>query len=435
MENDLVRKEKRARLSWYLYDFGNSSYASIVLLAIFSTYFKNVVVGGVDGTRLWGLSVGIAAIVVALVSPILGTIADFTKGKKKFLIFFTLLSVVFTVLLYFVREGDVILGMVFFTIAEIGYRASQVFYDALLDDVSTPETIGTISGMGWAIGMLGGIISLVAVMVPMQLMDNFFVPNAFLISAAFFLVASIPTFLWVKEGSEAQSIPKGESILVHGFKNLADTFKDARKYKEFIKYMISYLIYNDGIMMLMDFAAIIGGTLFGLDQMALIVLVLILHVTGAIGALIFGRIADKYSGKESILISLVILIVSMIAIFFIPYSQPVWFFVAGGVAGFSLSAAQAVSRSIVVQLAPTEKIAEFNGFLSTAGRTSTFIGPLVFSALSYRMNNWYLKAGYAANIAERNGMMWGMGAITAFLVVGGVLLMFVRKIHVDASDS
>jgi len=432
MEKDEIKKVKRARISWYFYDFGNSSYASIVLLAVFSTYFKNVVVGGVEGTRLWGLSVGIAAAIVAVVSPVLGTIADFTKGKKKFLILFTILSVIFTSLLFFVREGDVVIGMIFFTLAELGYRAGQVFYDALLPDVSTPETIGTISGIGWAIGMAGGVVALLVVLVPIQLIGNAVIPFTFLVAAVFYLLAALPTFLWVKESEEVEGIPEGENVLGHAFKNLLDTFKEAKSYKEFIKYMISYLVYNDGIMMLMDFAAIIGATLFGLDQISLIILVVILHVTGAAGALIFGRIADKRSGKEAVLISLVILIAAIVAILFIPSVE--WFFVVGGVAGFALSAAQAVSRSIVVQLTPADKIAEFTGFLSTAGRTSTFIGPLVFSALSFRMNNWYEKAGYAAAVAERNGMLWGIGAIAAFLIIGGLLLIGVKRVHVEQED-
>jgi UMF1 family MFS transporter len=105
---------KRSRWSWYFYDFGNSAYASVILLAVFSAYFKNVVVGGAEGTRLWGLAVGIAAIIVAIASPILGSIADYTKSKKTFLILFTALSVVFTALLFFVRKGDVVTGMIFF---------------------------------------------------------------------------------------------------------------------------------------------------------------------------------------------------------------------------------------------------------------------------------------------------------------------------------
>ena len=125
----------KARHAWYLYDFGNSAYASVVLLAVYSAFFKNVVVGGAEGTRLWGISVGIAAILVAVISPILGTIADFTRSKKKLLMIFTVLSVIFTALLFFVGKGDVFTGMLFFILAEIGYRAAQVFYDALLTDV------------------------------------------------------------------------------------------------------------------------------------------------------------------------------------------------------------------------------------------------------------------------------------------------------------
>ena len=420
--------EKRSRWSWYFYDFGNSAYASIILLAVFSTYFKNVVVGGAEGTRLWGLSVGIAAVVVAVVSPILGTIADFTRYKKKFLFIFTILAVIFTALLFFVRKGDIFTGMVFFVLAEIGYRASQVFYDALLADVSTPETIGVISGKGWAMGMVGGILALLIVLLPIQIIGDPVIPYTFIIAAVFFLISAIPTFLWVREIHEAEGVPAGETVLTHAFKSLAKTFRSVRNYKEFIKYVVSFLIYNDGIMMLMDFAAIIGATLFGLNQIQLIIFVVVIQVTGAFGALLFGRIADKRSGKESVLISLVILAISIAALFIIP--SMTWFFIVGAVAGFSLSGAQAVSRGMVVQLAPAEKTTEFYGFLSVAGRTSTFVGPLVFGTLTYRMHNWYANNGVGAELAEKYGMMWGIGSIIAFLVVGGVLLMFVKRISV-----
>ena len=433
MKTDEMKAQKRARWSWYFYDFGNSSYASIVLLAVFSAYFKNVVVGGAEGTRMWGLAVGIAAVVVALLSPIFGTIADFTKGKKKFLVFFTILSVIFTALLFFVRKGDIVSGMIFFILAEIGYRAAQVFYDALLADVSTPETIGAVSGKGWAIGMVGGIIALAIVLAPIQIIGNSVIPFTFIIAAVFFLLSAIPTFLWVKEVHEAEGIPEGETVLGHAFKNLSETFRSVRSYREFVKYMVSYLIYNDGIMMLMDFAAILGATLFGLDQIQLILLVIILQVTGAVGALLFGRIADRKSGKEAVLLSLLILTVTICALFFIPSLE--WFFVVGAAAGFSLSGAQAVSRSIVVQLAPPDKTAEFYGFLSVAGRTSTFIGPFVFGALSFRMNNWYVNAGYAADVAEKLGMKWGVGSIVAFLVIGAFLLLLVKRIHIEHKEN
>ena len=419
---------KRARHAWYSCNFGTTTYAAINLLAVFSIYFKNVVVGGAEGTRLWGIAVGIAAIIVAVVSPILGAIADVSRSKKLFLGIFTAISIAFTGLLFFVGPGDVLMAMIFFILAEIGYRGAQVFYDALLVDVSTPETVGNISGKGWAIGMLGGIATLIIVLVPMQLIGDAFKPNyAFLITALVFLVSAIPTFLYVKEKHEVtEQLPFGK-LIKDAFKKLADTFKEIRHYKDFLRYMFAFLIYNDGIMMLMDFAAIIGGTLFGLGTIELLIFVIIIHITGAIGALVFGRIADRASSKRAILYSLLILIVSLIALFFIGDNR-VAFFIVGGFAGFSLSGAQAVSRTMVSQLAPPDKMTEFYGFLSVAGRTSTFVGPLVFSTLAFRMSNFYLDKGWDPILAENGGQYWGIGSIILFLVVGMIILLTVREV-------
>ena len=419
----------RARHAWYYYDFGNSAYAAIILLAVFSAYFKDVVVaGGADGTRLWGIAVGIAAIIVAVLSPILGAIADVARSKKLFLGIFTSISIIFTALLFFVGEGDVAIAMVFFILAEVGYRGAQVFYDALLVDISTPETVGNISGKGWAIGMLGGIATLLIVLVPMKLIGESFKTNyAFLITAFVFLASAIPTFLFVKEKHErVERLPFGQTIK-DAFKKLADTFKEIRNYKEFLRYMFAFLIYNDGIMMLMDFAAIIGGTLFGLTQIELLIFVIIIHITGAIGALVFGKIADRVSSKRAVIYSLIILIVALTVLFFIGDNKII-FFIVGGFAGFSLSGAQAVSRTMVSQLAPPDKLTEFYGFLSVAGRTSTFVGPLVFSTLAFRMNNYYKNIGWASDLAERGGQYWGIGSIILFLVVGFALLLTVREV-------
>lgn len=423
---DQTKSARQARRAWYMYDFGNSSYAAIVLLAVYSAYFKNAVVGGAEGTRLWGWSVGIAAVLVALISPILGSIADFSRSKKRLLFIFTTLSVIFTAMLFFVRAGDVITGMVFFILAEIGYRGAQVFYDALLVDISAPQTIGYISGKGWAVGMVGGVISLLFVLVPIQLIGNAFIPFAFLIAAFFYLLSSLPIYLKVRELTEPEIIPAGESVFSVALKKLGTTFRDVRNYKEFIKYMAAFLIYNDGIMMLMDFAAIIGATLFGMEQVQLILFVIVIQITGALGALLFGKISDKQSSKQAITISLVVLMISLVGIFFI--KSMTMFFVIGAFAGFALSGAQAVSRTMVSQLAPAGKTTEFYGFLSVAGRTSTFVGPLVFSTVSYRMHNFYINHGMAELAAEQAGLFWAVGAIILFLIVGFFILLSVRKV-------
>jgi len=433
-----TKPTRKSRWSWYFYDFGNSAYASVILLAVYSTYFKNAVVGGAEGTRLWGISVGIAAILVAIISPILGTIADFSRSKKKLLIIFSAIAIIFTGLLFFVRSDNtffdrntnIFLGMLFFILADIGYRGAQVFYDALLVDVSTPKTIGSVSGKGWAVGMIGGIIVLLIVLLPILKIGNSFIPFAFLITAAFYLLSSLPCFFWVKEHSEPEPRPEGISTLKLAFQKLAQTFRDVKKYKEFIKYTISFLIYNDGIMMLMDFAAIIGATLFGMQPTQLIIFVIVIQVAGTIGALLFGRISDRRTSKTAIIISLIILSLSITALFFI--TNLTWFFVVGFVAGFSLSGAQAVSRTMVTQLAPASKTTEFFGFLSVAGRTSTFVGPLVFGTLSYRMHNFYVNQGVESKLAENYGLYWAIGSIILFLLVGMFFLLFVK--HVKETD-
>jgi MFS transporter, UMF1 family len=416
---------RRTRWSWYFYDFGNSAYAAVVLLAVYSAYFKNVVVGGAEGTRLWGVSVGIAAILVAIVSPVLGSIADFSKAKKKFLYIFTILSVVFTACLFFVLKGDVFLGMLFFILAEIGYRGAQVFYDALLVDVSTPESIGSVSGNGWAIGSAGGVVALVLVLIPIKLIGGTdIIRISFLIAAVFYALSSIPTFLWVRQVAEPEKLPAGESNLSHAFKNLASTFRDVRNYKEFIKFMIAFLIYNDGIMMTLDYAAIIGGTLFGVQTTQLIVFVIIVQITSVAGAYLFGILSDKKSCKYALILSLIAMIFTVSALFVI--KSIILFYIVGALAGFFLSGVQAVSRTFVSQLAPSAKTTEFYGFLTVAGRTSTFIGPLVFGTLSYRMNNYYVNHGVAAVPAEQMGMLWAIGSIVVFMVVGLVLLLWVK---------
>jgi len=416
---------RKSRWSWYAYDFGNSAYASVVLLAVYSAFFKNVVVGGAEGTRLWGISVAIAAIVVAIISPVLGTVADFTQSKKKFLIVFSGVAIVFTASLFFVGKGDVFQGMLFFILAEIGYRGAQVFYDALLVDVSTPQTIGSVSGKGWAAGMIGGVVALLLVLLPIQLIGNQVVPYAFFMTAGIYLLASIPTFLWTVEHRHGEAPAPGTSLIRMAFRNLLGTFRAVKHYKEFVKYMVAFLVYNDGIMMLMDFAAIIGATLYGMGQVQLIIFVIIIHISGTFGALFFGRFSDRKSSKEAIAFAVLLLIASVCCLFFIQDIK--LFYVVGIAVGFFLTGAQAISRAMVSQLAPVGKTAEFYGFLSVAGRTSTFVGPLVFGTISFRAHNWYANHGYASLQAEQLGLLWAIGSILLFLVVGLVLLLFVKK--------
>ncbi|MFN2244749.1 MAG: MFS transporter, partial [Anaerolineae bacterium] len=195
-----VTSTRRERWAWYLYDFGNSAYASVVLLAVYSAYFKDQVVGGSEGTRMWGIAVGVAMLVVALISPVLGAIADFTAGKKRFLLFFTVMACLFTAGLFFAEPGAVVIGMLFFILAEIGYRAAQVYYNGLLPEIAEPHEMGRISGYGWAIGTMGGVVCLLLILPLVVLIGGTFIVRlSMVITAVFFAVSAAPLFLWLRE--------------------------------------------------------------------------------------------------------------------------------------------------------------------------------------------------------------------------------------------
>jgi MFS transporter, UMF1 family len=422
-----VRATRRERWSWYMYDFGNSAYAAVVLLAVYSAYFKSTVVGGAEGSRLWGLSVGIAMLVVALLSPVLGTLADISATKKRILAIFTGISCIFTALLFFVQKGDVFTGMLFFILAEIGYRGAQVFYNALLPEIAEPEDMGRVSGNGWAIGSFGGIICLGIVLGLILLVKNpMMVRVAFLITAVFYGLATSPIFLFLKERKEPVQLTKGENYVGSSFKKLWLTFLSAREYKEFIKFLVAYLFFNNGIRMLLDFAAILGVVFYGMNQNQLIGFMIVVQVTSVIGAFAFGLIMPRLGGKFSLTISLVLMIVT-VALLFVTHSLT-GFNLVGALAGFALTGVQSISRTVVGQVCPVDKAAEFYGLFSTVDQISAFTGPAIFGLLAtFLALRVYGPSGMAAHAAEIAGHQMALISIVAFLVIGLVLTLFVKN--------
>ncbi len=424
---------RKERIAWYLYDFGNSAYAAVVLLAVYSAYFQGTIVGGAEGSRLWGLAVGIAMMVVAVTSPVLGAIADYSGSKKKFLAFYTMMTCLFTAGLFFAAPGQVAIGMGFFILAEIGYRSAQVFYNGLLPEIASPEEIGRISGNGWAIGNIGGITSLLVVLPLIILQQNgtislegtLVVRLTLVITAVFFLISAIPIFLWLPERAQGKPVPPGENYLSLAFKQLRHTISTAGRYKEFLKFMVAFLIYNDGVIMALDFAAIIGAVLFGLDQQGLIIFIIIVHIANVFGAYIFGVWMDRIGGKWSLVISILMMIAAIIWLYFNQTQNG--FFMIGVLAGVGMAGLQSVSRSMVAVFSPPGQSAEFYGFFAVAGRTSSFIGPTVYGALAYRAALWFQKNGQTDILAEQSGQRVAILSIAVFFVVGLALLSLVNE--------
>lgn len=423
-----TKTRNREHWAWYFYDFGNSAYAAVVVLAVYSAYFKGAVVGGAEGTRLWGISVGIAMLVSAVISPILGTISDFSATKKRFLFGFSFLSWVFTALLFFVTKGDVLIGMLFYILAEIGYRAGQVFYNSLLPEIATTEEIGRVSSNGWAIGSLGGIICLLIVL-PIIIFfggeSDIPVRSAMVITAVFFALSSLPAFLVIRERAVPQQLEPGESYLTIAFKRLGRTFGSIRHFKEFVKFMVAFLIYNDGIMMAMDFAAIIGAVLYGMDQQQLILLMILVQVTSVIGAYVAGIYGERVGFKRALMASLVLMLTAVVIMLF--NQTLIGYFLIASLAGFALTGVQVISRTMTGYFAPKGQSAEFYSFQSVAGRTSSFIGPTVYGLLAGGVAISLQRGGMENIMAEQIGQKVGIVSIAVFLIVGMIILGTVRE--------
>lgn len=421
-----LKNVNKEHLGWYLYDFGNSAYAAVILLAVYSAYFKGTVVGGAEGSRYWGIAVGIAMLTTAIIAPVLGAIADFSASKKRFLLIFSAITWVFTGLLFFVEKGNVLLGMVFFIIAEIGYRSGQVFYNSLLPEITEPVERGRVSGNGWAIGSLGGILCLLILLPIIVIIGGTLVVRlSFVFTSLFFAAAAIPAFLWIKERAVAKELPDGKTYLSYAFLRLVETAKSLGNHKDFLRFIIAFLVYNDGILMALNFAAIIGAVLFGMDQTQLIIFMIIVQVTSVIGAYVAGIAGDKLGFKRSLIYSIIMMILVIMGMLFA--QNLTQFFIVGAFAGFALTGVQSVSRTLVGYFAPEGRSAEFYGFFAVTGRTSSFIGPTVYGFLAFEAARWYENnRGLSTLIAEQAGQRIAIGSIIIFLLLGLFILLGVK---------
>lgn len=417
---------KGQRVAWYLYDFGNSAYAAVILLAVYSAYFKQGVVGGAQGIKLWGIAVAIAMIVSALIAPILGALADYRAMRKKFLAFFTVQSCLFTASLFFVHKGDVALGMILFVMAEIGYRSGQVFYNGLLPSISTPQTVGRVSGTGWAIGSLGGMLCLFIVLPIVVLIGgDLALRSTFIITALYFAVATMPLFFYVPEPGIVNPLPVGKNIWTIGFIQIGERLKKARHHLQYLKFLLAFILFNDGVMIALNFAAIIGAVLHGFTQQQMIILIILVQATNMVGAWLFGILSDRWGAKPTLLGAIILMI--MIVGWMMINQSNLAFYAIGGMAGFAMAGLQAVSRTMVVKLSPAENSAEFFGLFAVAGRSSSFIGPALFGWSAAMLAGQYITSGMDAGAAEQTGLRWASLLIIAFLAVGGAILFTVKE--------
>jgi UMF1 family MFS transporter len=365
---------------WTLFDFANSSFATIVYSLVFAVYFKSVVAMNLPiADFYWSTSINISMIIVAVLSPVLGAAADYYASKKKYLGFFTALCIIATGLLYFVGSGMIVQGMILFILANIGFQAGLGFYDTFLKEITVPEFYNKVSSAGYAIGYLGSLLSL-AVIIPLENTPRL----TFVACSVIFLLFSLPIFLFVKEKSRAQFSNNKKhwyDLVKIGLQRTSDTIKHIRQYSNLRKFLLSYFLYIDGVNTIIVFSAIYAQTTLKFTMPELVIFFVIVQVTAVIGSYLFGWLADKFGTKRILSLTILGWVVLTIAVFF--SSGKTSFMVIGAFAGFFLGSSQALSRSFMSTLIPDFKKTEFFGFYSLFEKTSTILGPLTFGLVSW----------------------------------------------------
>ena len=374
-------------LSWTLFDFANTAFYVLILTVGYPLYFRKIIMGGApEGDALWGISFSISMFIVAILSPVLGAVADYGAGKKRFLWIFTALCILATSALYFVGPSMVFWGMTLLILANVGFEAGLVFYDAFLPELTTERSYGRVSGYGFAMGYLGSLVTLV---IAMPLYKEGFGPEniinvriSFLVAALMFLAFALPIFIFVPDRQRHAGLKR--DFVAIGIKRIGTTFRDFSKYRNVARFLLSYFFYIDAINTIIIFSSIFADETLKLGIQDIIVFFAIVQTSAVLGSIAFGILADKIGHKRTLVVSLTLWLVVLAIAYWT--QDATTFFMVGILAGVALGSSQSSSRSLMSSIVPAEKKTEFFGFYSFFGKASAIVGPALFGVVSSYAN-------------------------------------------------
>jgi UMF1 family MFS transporter len=374
--------------SWAMYDWANSAFATTIMAAVLPIYYASVAGSDLPGntaTVYWGYTTSLALFLVAIISPVLGAVADFLGAKKRFMATFVALGVVATATLYFIQQGDWLLASIIFIAGNIGFSGANVFYDSLLPHVAEDDEMDQLSTSGYALGYLGGGILLVINVLWILTPENFGIPDttmasrlAMLSVAVWWALFSIPIFRTVGEPPRrvADTDRLGINPVRAGFTRLGETFAEILQYRQVLIFLLAFWLYNDGIGTIMKMGAIYG-TEIGIGQTDLVGALILTQFAGIPFAFAFGGLARRIGAKTSIYIALTVYTLIAIAGYFISAAWHFWVlaFAVSSVQGGS----QALSRSLYGSMVPRSQSSEFFGFFSVSAKFAGILGPFLFA--------------------------------------------------------
>lgn len=412
--------DRRAVWGWALYDFANSAFTTLIVTFIYAVYFtQEIAPDGVTGTALWSRGVTITAIVVALSSPALGALADRGGMRRGLLLGTTAVTVVGVCLMALPQPGDVFLALTLFVLSNIAYELCGVFYNSYLPEIAPASHIGRISGYGWALGYLGGLLAMALALfvfiqpevAPFGLdkSTGAHVRATTVLVGVWFAVLSIPMFLWVKEPGRREARAPLGTLVADAFRQLGGTFREIRRYGDIFRLLVARMVYNDGLVTVFAFGPIFAAEVHDFTLTEVMYWGLALNVTAGLGAFAMGFLDDRMGGKKTLYVTLVGLMLG--GIWAVAAGSKTSLFMAGLFVGIFVGPNQAASRSLLGRFVPRSKETEFYGFFAFSGKAIAFMGPFLLGL-----------------VAEITGSLrMGMATVLIFFIVGGLLLLPVNE--------
>ncbi len=387
MDKSVVDTHKKAIWAWTMYDWANSAFATTIMAAVLPVYYTSVAAAHVapnQATALWGYTSSVGALIAALISPVLGAVADFRGSKKRFLTIFMVIGVTATALMYFISTGDWLLASLLFVFGQIGFAGSLVYYDALLPHVASPDEIDMVSSRGYAMGYIGGgillAVNLAMILLTPPALTGLMTRLSFITVAIWWFIFTLPLLRHVTEPQ--RRILRGEEgfqPIQAAFSRLAKTFREIRKFRDLSFFLLAFWVYANGIGTIIIMATAYGNEL-GFDRITLIGTLLMVQFLAAPFAILFGRLSKRMGTKRAIYLSLSIYSVIAILGFFLYHEWQFW--VLGALVATVQGGSQALSRSLMGKMIPKSKSAEFYGFFSVFEKFANILGPALFAIVS-----------------------------------------------------
>lgn len=436
-------KWNKSQISWALFDWANQPFFTVITTFIFAPYFTNIVIGNsVDGQAIWGLLSAISAGIIAILSPIFGSMADVRGPRKPWIFTFSLIGSISCLGLWYGQpDHNIYIPMISFMVATIAIEIAIIFNNAMLPVIVEAKKMGRLSGFAWGIGYIGGLVPLFVLMcffiIPekpfLGLDKSLYEPERFsaILTSMWLILFIIPMLFFTKDKDKSvQKIPLLD-VVKFGFSNLKDTLKSVRNYKNIWVYLLARTLYNDGILAVIAFSGIYAVAIFKWDTAGLGIFAIIINIVAFAGCMIGGWFDDKFTSRKTVTLSVSLLLISLLGIvsiseksvlfgmipitpktdsYFLTSQGEYWFMFFGVLLGFAFGPAQSASRTLMAHITPKEKMTEFFGLFAFSGKATGFLAPLLISIVT----------------VATNSNRWGLASILLFFISGLIILQFVE---------